>query len=177
MLNNVKILVVFIGCLLFRLLPLRAPNLEPIMASVMPISRKYALFTTFIFASSSMVIYDFITGYVGLWTWITAVTYGLVGVGAYFFFKVKKGTVFNYVVFSFVATIMFDIVTGVMFAPVFGVSIFDALMLQIPFTLIHLVGNIGFAVTVSPLINKWFASSELFSFKKKYSSALSGQNI
>ncbi|MDQ5901780.1 MAG: energy-coupling factor transport system substrate-specific component [Patescibacteria group bacterium] len=174
MLNNIKILIVFVGCLLFRLLPLRAPNLEPIMASIMPISKKYALFTTFIFASSSMVLYDFITGYVGLWTWTTAVTYGLVGVGAYFFFRIHKGTVYNFVIFSFIGTIVFDVITGVLFAPLFGVSMFDALMLQIPFTLIHLLGNIGFAVTVAPLLNKWFTSPKLFSFKKSYSSALGG---
>jgi uncharacterized membrane protein len=121
-----------------------------------------------------MVLYDFITGYVGIWTWVTASSYGLIGIGAYFFFKKYESKIYNYVLFSFIATILFDLVTGVLFAPVFGVSIWNAFMLQIPFTLIHLVGNIGFALTITPILNSWFTSSKLFSINKPFSSALSG---
>lgn len=177
MIKNMKLGIIFVSCLLFRLIPFRAPNLEPIMATLIPISRKYTLFTTMIFTFVSMVLYDFITGHVGLWTWVTAGAYSLVAFSAFFYFQKFQSKVSNLVVFTFFSTILFDLVTGVFIAPFFGVSMSTAIVLQIPFTLIHLLGNIGFALTLTPILNIWLASSKLFSIKKvSTSSALRGQN-
>jgi uncharacterized membrane protein len=74
--NKVKIFIVFIGCLLFRLIPLRAPNVEPIMASIMPVGRKFGALAAFLFGFASIFLYDLLTHF-GAWTWITAITYGL----------------------------------------------------------------------------------------------------
>lgn len=173
-----KLGIIFIGCLLFRLIPFRAPNLEPIMATLIPISRKYTLLTTMIFAFVSMVLYDFITGHVGLWTWVTAGAYSLVAFSAFFYFQKFQSRAFNLVIFTFFSTVVFDLITGVLIAPFFGVNMLTALMLQIPFTLIHLLGNIGFALTLTPILNNWFNSSKIFSIKRvSTSSALRGQNI
>mgnify|MGYP001617949080 FL=1 len=163
--NKLKIITIFIGCLLFRLLPLRAPNVEPIMASVMPLGRKYGALTGFLFGFLSIVIYDLFTHF-GAWTWVTAITYGFIGMVSFFYFKKFQTSVFNFAVFAFFATIIFDLITGVLFAPMFGQTMLNALIMQIPFTALHLAGNIGFSLTLSPLINKWLASEQFFALKK-----------
>ena len=165
--NKFKIFIVFIGCLLFRLIPLRAPNIEPIMASIMPLGRKYGAFAGFAFGFLSIFLYDALTHF-GTWTWITGITYGLIGMASFFYFKKFKSSIFNFAVFTFFATIIFDLITGVLFAPMFGQTIWNALILQIPFTALHLAGNIGFALTLSPLINKWLVSEQFFSLKKSF---------
>jgi uncharacterized membrane protein len=174
--KKVKFFIIFIGCMLFRLIPLRAPNLEPIMASVMPMSRKYGLFFSFIFSFLSIFLYDLMTNF-GSWTWIVSITYGLVGVGSYFYFNKFKNSILNFVIFSFFATIIFDLITGVFVAPFFGQNIINAFMLQIPFTLLHLAGNIGFAVTLSPIISRWVYSEKMFLLKNNASITSVGSSV
>jgi uncharacterized membrane protein len=163
---KLKIVIVFVGCFLFRLMPLRAPNVEPIMASIMPLGRKYGALIGFFFGFLSMFLYDSVTHF-GSWTWEGAITYGLIGFVSAFYFKKFKTSAFNFALFAFFATIFFDLITGVLFAPLFGQTVFNALILQIPFTALHLAGNIGFALTLSPLINKWLVSEQLFSLKRR----------
>ncbi len=163
--NKLKFFTVFVACLLFRLSPLRAPNVEPIMASIMPLGRKFGALWGFLFGFASIAIYDLFTHF-GVWTWTAGITYGLIGVASYFYFKKAKTSIFNFVLFAFFATIFFDLITGVLFAPMFGQRILNALVMQIPFTALHLAGNIGFALTLSPLINKWLVSEQFFALKK-----------
>ncbi len=163
--NKLKIITIFASCLLFRLIPLRAPNVEPIMTSIMPLGRKYGAFLGFAFGFLSIFIYDLLTHF-GSWTWIAAITYGLVGMASYLYFKKFNSSILNFAVFAFFATIFFDLITGVLFAPIFGQTILNALIMQIPFTALHLAGNIGFALTLSPLINKWLVSSQFFALKE-----------
>jgi len=174
--SKIKVLIIFVGCLLFRLIPLRAPNVEPIMASVMPISRKYGAFAGFLFSSLSIFLYDLVTHF-GPWTWIAALTYGSIGAISFFYFKKFKASVLNFAIYAFFATIVFDLITGVLFAPIFGQSILNALVLQIPFTLLHLAGNIGFAVTLSPILNKWILSEKMFLLKKNVSITPIGNSV
>ena len=162
--NKFKIFIVFTGCLLFRLIPLRAPNVEPIMASIMPLGRRFGAFLGFLFGFASIMIYDLLTHF-GAWSWTAGITYGLIGVASYFYFKKVKAGAFNFAVFAFFATIVFDLITGVLFAPMFGQTILNAFILQIPFTALHLAGNIGFALTLSPLINKWLTSEQFFALQ------------
>jgi uncharacterized membrane protein len=162
--KKLKIFIIFLGCLLFRLIPLRAPNVEPIMASIMPTAKKYGAMVAFSFGFLSIFIYDLLTHF-GSWTWIAGITYGFVGVASYWYFQKYKTSVLNFAVFAFVATIVFDLITGVLFAPIFHETMLTALMLQIPFTLLHLAGNVGFAVTLSPVINKWLVSEKFATSK------------
>ncbi len=164
--SKLKILTIFAGCLLFRLLPLRAPNVEPILASIMPVSKKYGAVFSFAFGFLSIFLYDLLTSY-GSWTWTVGIAYGLVGVASFMYFKNKeKNSIWNFIKFAFFATTIFDLITGVLLAPFFGQTILSAFILQIPFTALHLAGNIGFALTLSPLINKWLTSKEFFSLTK-----------
>jgi uncharacterized membrane protein len=165
--SKIKVLIIFIGCFLFRLIPLRAPNLEPIMASVMPISRRYGAFFAFSFSFLSIFLYDLITHF-GAWTWIVGITYGLIGVASFVYFKKFKSSAFNFALFAFFATIVFDVITGVLFAPMFGQSMANAFIMQIPFTALHLAGNVGFALTLSPILNKWITSEKFSSLVKVY---------
>ncbi len=162
--NKFKILIVFIGCLLFRLIPLRAPNVEPIMASVIPVSRKYGSIFGFLFGFLSVFLYDAVTHF-GSWTWIAGITYGLIGAVSAFYFSKIKSSPLNFAIFAVLATIIFDLVTGVLFAPIFGETMFTALVLQIPFTLLHLAGNVGFALTLSPVLDRWLIAEKVFSLK------------
>lgn len=163
--SKIKILIVFAGCFLFRLIPLRAPNVEPIMASVMPIGRKYGALLAFLFGFLSMFLYDAVTHF-GSWTWVGAITYGAIGAVSALYFQKAKTSAFNFAKFAFFATIFFDLITGVIFHfP--GQTMFNAFILQIPFTALHLAGNIGFALTLSPIINKWLVSEQVF-FSKKF---------
>lgn len=163
--GKIKILIVFIGCLLFRLIPLRAPNVEPIMASIMPLGRKYGVVVGFLFGFLSIFLYDAVTHF-GSWTWVAGITYGLIGAVSAWYFSKAKSSILNFAVFAFFATILYDFVTGVLFAPIFYETMYTALILQIPFTALHLAGNIGFALTLSPILNKWFASEKVL-FPKK----------
>lgn len=166
--DKFKIFIIFVGCLLFRLLPLRAPNVEPIMASIMPLGRRFGAIWAFLFGFTSIMIYDLLTHF-GAWTFVTGVAYGLIGIASYFYFKKFQTSIFHFALFAFLATVIYDLITGVLFAPLFNQSILNALVMQIPFTLLHLAGNIGFAVTLSPLINKWLVSKEFFSLQKNQS--------
>ncbi len=162
--NGIKILIIFLGCFLFRLIPLRAPNVEPIMASLLPIGKKYGAMVSFLFGFLSVFLFDLITHF-GSWTFIVGITYGLVGFSSYIFFNKFKSSTFNFAIFAFVATIIFDLITGVLFAPLFGETLYTALILQVPFTILHLAGNVGFVLTLSPILNSWLATEKVFSLK------------
>ena len=151
--NWFKFVLGFVACLLIRLIPFRPPNIEPIMATVMPFSRAYGKGTGFLFAFGGMVLFDLLVGKVGVWTFITAIAYGLVGLGAAVYFKNKKNTGWNYAKYAIISTILFDAVTGFTIGPIFfGQSFVAAVIGQIPFTALHLLGNVSFALILSPAL-------------------------
>lgn len=153
--NPIKIISLFTVGLLVRLLPFRAPNLEPIMAMLMPTARKYGSIYAFLFGFLSIALYDSMTAGFGVWTLIAGLAYGLVGIGASLYFKNRTGWK-NYVKYAFVATIAFDALTGLTMGPIFfGQPFIAALIGQIPFTAIHLLSNVSFAIVLSPMIERW----------------------
>lgn len=161
--NWFKFILGIVACSLIRLIPFRPPNIEPILATQMPFSRAYGGIAGFSFAFLNIVLYDLITQKLGLWTLLTAVTYGLLGFGAVYFFKKYKDNKWNYVYFAIIGTLFFDIVTGLSFGPLFFNQPFmEALIGQIPFTLWHLLGNISFALVLSPALYKFVISNKKF---------------
>lgn len=65
------------------------------------------------------------------------------------------------VVFALVATIIYDVVTGVVLGPVlFGGSMREAFIGQIPFTLKHLLGNVILGAVLSPALERWVLQNE-----------------
>lgn len=150
-------------CLLIRLIPFRPPNIEPILATQMPFSRAYGKLAGFFFAFLSIFLYDIITTKLGLWTFITAVAYGLLAIWAGFYFKNKANNSWNYAKFAVMGTLAYDIVTGLSIGPIFFQQPFmTALIGQIPFTALHLIGNVCFAVVLSPLIYRFIIENKKF---------------
>jgi uncharacterized membrane protein len=116
-------------------------------------SKAYGPLVGGLYGALSIALLDIIMGKVGLWTLITSITYGIVGIAAGYFLKNKSATARNFVVMSIVGTLFFDLITGVLMGPLlYGQPWMQAIVGQIPFTLRHLVGNIAFASILAP----WF---------------------
>ncbi len=159
--NWIKYTIAFISVMVFRLIPFRAPNVEPVMATLMPLSKTYGKVMVFIFGFLSIVLFDSITSGFGIWTLITALAYGFVGLGAQSYFKNHSGWK-NYASYAVVATIIYDAVTGLTIGPLFfHQSFMVSLVGQIPFTILHLLGNVSFAIVLSPVIEKWLVAPEV----------------
>lgn len=155
-LGGLKYFIILMGGIALRFLPFKAPNIEPVMASTMPLAKKYGALSGFLFAFLSMVLFDIIDGEVGAWTWITAIVYGAIGIAAHYYFKNKNSRPLNYLKFSIIATLSFDALTGLTIGPLFfNQSFTAALMGQIPFTAIHLLSNSVLALALSPVIFYW----------------------
>lgn len=151
-----KYAVVFLGVLFVRLLPFRAPNVEPLLAAVMPLTKRYGALEGFVFAVLSITLYDALTAGFGIWTLVTAAAYGALAIGAHAYFSVRKPTRGNFVAYSIVAIIAYDAVTGLTVGPLaYGQSFSAALAGQIPFTALHLLGGVLFAAIASPLLYRW----------------------
>jgi uncharacterized membrane protein len=142
--------------------PAQLSNIDPIMATTMPFARRFGFIAGFIFASLSIFLFDAVTSGIGIWTWVTAATYGFIGVAASLVLGKLKGTWWQYGIFALIATIVYDVVTGVLLGPaLFGGSMREAFMGQIPFTIKHLAGNVILSVILSPLIDRWVIRDSL----------------
>lgn len=159
--GTIKFAIGWVVVFILRLIPFRPPNVEPVMATMMPFSKRYGAIGGFIFGFLSIAIFDLATGLVGIWTLITGLTYGAIGLAAHFFFKNRESRPRNYLVFAVAATIMYDAITGLSIGPlVFGQPFMAALIGQIPFTAMHLAGNIVLSLTLSPAIYHWVIANE-----------------
>ncbi|VVB68324.1 Uncharacterised protein [Candidatus Norongarragalina meridionalis] len=146
-------------CITARFIP-HPPNLEPIMATMMPFAKKMGAFAGFVFAFLSLASWDFVSGRLGMWTLYCAVTYGVIGVLAAKFFATRKATRGNFVVFAIGGTIFYDAVSAFLFGWQFGQPLWVTFVGQVPFTAMHLLGNVAFAAIASPLIYGYLAASE-----------------
>jgi hypothetical protein len=158
--NYFKIALIFVLCLLVRLIPFRAPNIEPILAATMPFSKTSGAFVASTFAVLSILLYDVLTGTLGLQTFFTVLAYGIIGLWSASYFSARGGSAsggkdnkWNYARFAIMATLFFDAFTGLTVGPIFfHQSFLGSLIGQIPFTAFHLVGNVAFAIILSPAI-------------------------
>jgi uncharacterized membrane protein len=159
-----KIVLGFVLCLVFRLVPVRLPNIEPLLATQMPFAKTYGPMVGFSFAFLSIVLFDVLVGKVGVWTIITAGAYGVLGLWSVSFFKKREMKRINYVKFAIIGTLFFDVVTGLTIGPLFFHQSFIAACIgQIPFTILHLIGNTTFAFFVSPVIYKYISTDTVVS--------------
>ncbi len=156
----IKYVIIFAGVFLFRLLPFRAPNVEPVLASLMPLSKRFGALSSALFAVLSIVLYDAVTSGFGIWTAVTALAYGAIGIASYLYFRNREATRGNFVRFTIVSILFYDAVTGLTVGPIaFHQPLASALVGQIPFTILHLLGSIVFAALVSPALYRWLARS------------------
>lgn len=172
--NYFKFFLALFLCLLMRLLPFRAPNVEPILATLMPLSIAFGVIASFSFAVLSIFLYDAVTHTLGVQTFFTISAYGIIGLwSAYYFrdFKKNKQNKWSYVRFAIWGTLFFDALTGLTVGPIFfQQSFLGSLAGQIPFTLLHLLGNVVFAIILSPVIYN-------FLIKKKEKEIISTRSI
>lgn len=157
--------IVWAGVFAFRfaLLPVRAPNVEPLLASVMPVSRIFGVAASFLFAFSSIALYDAVTSGIGLWTVVTAIAYGLVAIASHYYFSFNAPTRGHFLGFGIAATLAYDALTGLTVGPLFfGQSFAGALAGQIPFTALHLLGTVLFATLLSPVLVRFLSPATIF---------------
>jgi uncharacterized membrane protein len=159
-----KFIIGWTAVFLFRLIPFRPPNFEPMLSVVMPFSKRYGPVGSFLFGFLGIVLFDAVTSGWGSWTWVTALCYGGLGVAAHYFFKNREAGVKNFLIFGVPGTVLYDAVT-MMIGPLFnGQSFAIALVGQIPFTLMHVLGTIVFATLLSPALYRWVLQNETLEF-------------
>lgn len=163
--NWFKLLLGWGACFALRLIPFRAPNVEPIMATLMPFSKKFGMLGSFLFGFTSIYFYDVVTAGVGTWTWSVGITYGLVGVASALYFSNRQSSSWNYVKFAVVSTLAFDFITGIVIGPLtHHQNVMQAITGQIPFTMLHLLGNVLMAAVVSPLVYRWVMENKALEY-------------
>jgi|GEM_PF-950929 uncharacterized membrane protein len=167
-----KFIIGWTAVFLFRLIPFRPPNFEPMLATVMPFSKRYGIVGSFLFGFLGIVLYDAVTSGWGIWTVVTALCYGLLGMAAHYFFKNREASVSNFLLFGIPGTIVYDAVT-MLIGPLFSHQPFMlALTGQIPFTLMHLLGTITFSILLSPALYRWVIENNTFEFSTAHVAAL-----
>jgi hypothetical protein len=157
----IKLVSCWIGVFLIRLIPFRPPNFEPMLATAMPLSKRFGAITSFLFSFFGIVLFDAVTSGIGMWTVETSLTYGIIGVASYFFFKNRKASRTNFLVFGVIGTLFYDAITGLTIGPLFfHQSFMVALIGQIPFTALHLLGTVAFTLAFSTFLYKWVVPNE-----------------
>lgn len=156
----IKFALGWLAVFFFRLLPFRVPNVEPMMAALMPFSKRFGAIGGFLFAFLGIVLYDAVTAGIGNWTWLTAFSYGAVGVAAHYYFASREATRGNFVAFGVMATLAYDAVTMLGGPLYFNQPLATALAGQIPFTVLHLLGTVAFAAILSPALYRWVVMNE-----------------
>lgn len=157
---SIKYIIGWSAVFFVRLLPGRPPNLEPVLATLMPFAKQYGPDGAFVFGAASIGLFDAATGRLGQWTVITALAYGLVGVGAWFYLRGRTPGIVVWTTYGVIGTIVYDALTGLTTGPLlFGQSLRDAAIGQIPFTLAHLAGTVALSLTLSPALWKWVTTN------------------
>lgn len=153
--NVLKYIIGVLTVITLRLVP-HPPNIEPIMSTMMPFSKRWGWLSGIIFGLLAILTYDVITGTLGIWSLVTASSYAILGAFSGLYLKSKENKVINYLKFSIIGTIFYDAITGIGIGMVFFEQSFMTTFLgQIPFTLYHLVGNAVLSCVLSPLLYKW----------------------
>lgn len=160
--QSLKVIIALLACLGLRFVPFRPPNVEPVLAFTLPVGGVSSVWGTGLFSAANIVLFDILSGSVGSWTAIAAVSYGMVGVAAAFYARAKR-SLLSQVGFTVVATLAYDFVTGVVASSLlFKMSFAESFRGQIPFTMNHLVGSIFLVLAVVPLLSAWLAYDGLF---------------
>ena len=163
--KHLKFIASLILILVVRMLPLPA-NFEPITATIMPYSRRMAVGVSMLLAVLSIFLYDLISGSFGVWSAFTAGSYALLCLFFAWILKNKANNPMVYVLWGCVGTVLYDVVTALVISSgIYGQGVVEVLIMQVPFTINHLLSTIVTGFILSPLIDKWLVSGEEISFK------------
>lgn len=149
-----KYLISIIFCNAFRLLRF-IPNNDPIMGCMLPFSRQDKWWQGALFAFITMISFDLMTSGIGIWTLATAGTYAGLGLGFHLAYKrIGKVKLKHYLGSGIIGVLVFDFVTGVLLGPtMFGMNYMQALIGQIPFTIVHLLTVTAFILILTPVFD------------------------
>jgi len=134
------------------------PNNDPIMAVMLPCAKRGRA-AAFAFPVVAMVLFDILSRKVGIWTAVTAGTYGLLGLGFSFAYSAlgKRGRRIGpatFLVSGIVGVLVFDFITGpILSSAMFRMSFAQAFVGQVPFTLKHLASVSAYTIVVSPVLD------------------------
>jgi fermentation-respiration switch protein FrsA (DUF1100 family) len=134
------------------------PNNDPIMAVMLPCAKRGRA-AAFAFPVVAMVLFDILSRKVGIWTAVTAGTYGLLGLGFSFVYSAlgKRGRRIGpatFLVSGVFGVLVFDFITGpILSSAMFRMSFVEAFVGQIPFTLKHLASVSAYTIVVSPVLD------------------------
>ena len=157
-----KLAIGFVAVFLIRLLPMRPANFEPMLATMMPFTTRFGFWASFLFGFLGIALFDLVTSGIGVWTIVTGFAYGLLGVGAHTFFQKREANTKNFLAFGIAGTILYDVLTGLTMGPLFFNQPFMAAVIgQIPFTLMHLLGTVVFTLALSPALYKWVVKNDI----------------
>jgi hypothetical protein len=135
------------------------PNNDPIMAVMLPCAKRGRV-AAVAFPVVAMVLFDILSRRVGIWTAVTAGTYGLLGLGFSFAYSAlgKRGRRIGpatFLVSGVVGVLVFDFITGpILSSAMFRMSFAQAFVGQIPFTLKHLASVSAYTLVVSPVLDR-----------------------
>ncbi|PIN98885.1 MAG: hypothetical protein COT90_02190 [Candidatus Diapherotrites archaeon CG10_big_fil_rev_8_21_14_0_10_31_34] len=157
----VKYFLSILFCNAFRLLKF-IPNNDPIMGCLLPYSRQDKWWASALFAFITMVSFDLITGMVGIWTLVTALTYAGLGILFHQIYKNKKKiNLKTYLGSGILGVLIFDFITGpIMSSWMFQMPFETAFIGQIPFTLLHLASVGIFIIILTPLLDLHLINSK-----------------
>jgi hypothetical protein len=134
------------------------PNNDPVMAVMLPCAKRGRA-AAVAFPVVAMVLFDVLSRKVGMWTAVTAGTYGLLGLAFSFAYAAlaKRGRevgTATFVISGVVGVLVFDFVTGpILSSSMFHMSFAEAFVGQIPFTLKHLASVSAYTLVVSPALD------------------------
>jgi len=156
-----KLVIGFAAVFLVRLLPFRPANFEPMLAVMMPFGARFGYLASFLFGFLGITLFDAVTSGIGMWTLWTAAAYGGLGVAAHMYIQRRKATTKNFLVFGITGTVLYDVATGLTVGPLFfNQPLLVALVGQIPFTLMHVLGTVVFTLALSPLLYRWVVRND-----------------
>ena len=129
------------------------PNVAAIMPFVMAAGLVGGPVFGFLAGLATRGVYDVYLGSVGPWTLLTSPSYGvagmLVGLAGLWW---KKWDRVRLAALAVAVTLVYDAVTMVLFSVPFGFPLWQSVMMQVPFTINHVVGNALFCFLFVPLV-------------------------
>jgi hypothetical protein len=130
------------------------PNSDPIIGFVVPAAKNEKWWKAPTFAFTTMAVFDYFTSGIGIWTIVTSSTYAIIALILHLEMKRKKPGLKLFVTRGIFGILLFDIITGPgMSTIIFKQDLLTTIIMQIPFTIMHLISGI-FAITIiSPFLD------------------------
>ncbi len=143
----------FVVCFFYRLLQV-FPNSDPLIGFIVPAAKNESFWKPLFFAFFSMFLFDFFTSGVGVWTFVTSFTYVFVVFLLRFLLSGQDSSLGLFVSRGVFGILFFDFVTGPLMSTwLFRQDFFVTVLLQVPFTVMHLFSGAFFIILVSPFFD------------------------